>query len=138
MAEAASQRDADDSVDRLITEAASLYAYANLKDEQKKVLKLFVEGKDVFVALFNSLACFSWTDSLSISLKHDLASCTHILLETQSAHPVVICWLQLRAMSVKIIRQTSLEDKERLFFLSASTSESTPHALQTLIVLDRC
>ena len=69
MAEAGSQRDADDSVDRLITEAASLYGYANLKDEQKKS---FVEGKDVFVAPFNSLACFSWTDSLSISLKHDL------------------------------------------------------------------
>ena len=137
MAEAGSQRDADDGVDRLITEATSLYGYANLKDEQKKVLKSFVEGKDVFVALFNSLSCFSWTDSLSISLKHDLASCTHILLET-SAHRVVICWLQLRAMSVKIIQQTSLEDKERLFFLSASTSESTPHALQTLIVLDRC
>ena len=137
MAEAGSQRDADDSVDRLITEAASLYGYANLKDEQKKVLKSFVEGKDVFIAPFNSLACFSWTDSLSISLKHDLASCTHIPLET-SAHRVVICWLQLRAMSVKIIRQTSLEDKERLFFLTASTSESTPHALQTLIVLDRC
>ncbi len=32
MAEAGSQRDADDSVDRLITEAASLYGYANLKD----------------------------------------------------------------------------------------------------------
>ena len=49
----------------------------------------------------------------------------------------MICWLQLRlrAMSVKIVRQTSLEDKERLFFLSASTS--TPHTLQTLIVLDR-
>ena len=133
MAEAGSQRDADDSVDRLITEAASLYGYANLKDEQKKVLKSFVEGKDVFVAPFNSLACFSWTDSLSISLKRDLASCTQT-----SAHRVVICWLQLRAMSVKIIRQTSLEDKERLFFLSASTSESIPHALQTLIVLDRC
>ena len=137
MAEAGSQRDADDSIDRLITEAASLYGYANLKDEQKKVLKSFVEGKDVFVAPFNSLACFSWTDSLSISLKHDLASCTHMLLET-SAHRVVICWLQLRAMSVKIIWQTSLEDKERLFFLSASTSESTPHTQQTLIVLNRC
>ena len=40
MAEAGSQRDTDDSVDRLITEAASLYGYsiyANLKDEQKKV-----------------------------------------------------------------------------------------------------
>ena len=47
MAEAGSQRDADDSVDRLITEAVSLYGYANLKDEQKKVLKSFVEGKDV-------------------------------------------------------------------------------------------
>ena len=42
MAEVGSQRDADDSVDRLITEAASLYGYANLKDEQKKVLKWFV------------------------------------------------------------------------------------------------
>ena len=76
MAEAGSQRDADDSVDRLITEATSLYGYANLKDEQKtserEVLKSFVEGKDVFVAPFSSLACFSWTDSLSISLKHDL------------------------------------------------------------------
>ena len=71
MDEAGSQRDADDSVNRLITEAASLYGYANLKDEQKKV-KSFVEGKDVFVAPFNSLACFSWTDSLFISLKHDL------------------------------------------------------------------
>ena len=70
MAEAGSQRDADDIVDRLITEAASLYpGYANLKDEQKKS---FVEGKDVFVTHFNSLACFSWTDNLSISLKHDL------------------------------------------------------------------
>ena len=58
MAEASSQRDADDSVDRLITEAASLYGYANLKDEQKKVLKSFVEGKDVFVAPFNSLLDF--------------------------------------------------------------------------------
>ena len=58
MAETGSQRDADDSVDRLITEAASLYGYANLKDEQKKVLKSFVEGKEVFVAPFNSLACF--------------------------------------------------------------------------------
>ena len=37
MAEAGSQRDTDNSVDRLITEAASLYGYANLKDEQKKV-----------------------------------------------------------------------------------------------------
>ena len=73
MAEAGSQRDADDSVDRLITEAASLYGYANLKDEQKES---FVEGKDVFVAgsfqLFESFSCFSWTDSLSISLKHNL------------------------------------------------------------------
>ena len=72
MAKAGSQRDADDSVDGLITEAASLYGYANLKDEEKKVLKSFVEGKGVFVAPFNSLACFSWTDSLSVSLKHDL------------------------------------------------------------------
>ena len=72
MAEAGSQRDADDSVDQLITEAASLYGSANLKDERKKVLKSFVEGNDVFVAPFNSLASFSWTDSLSISLKHDL------------------------------------------------------------------
>ena len=72
MAEAGSQIDADDRVNRLITEAASLYGSANLKDEQKKVLKSFVEGKDVFVAPFNSLASFSWTDSLSISLKHDL------------------------------------------------------------------
>ena len=45
MAEAGSQRDADDSVDRLITEPASLYGYVNLKDEQKKVLKSFVEGQ---------------------------------------------------------------------------------------------
>ena len=51
MAKAGSQRDEDDSVDRLITEAASLYGYANLKDEQKKVLKSFVEGKDVFVVV---------------------------------------------------------------------------------------
>ena len=67
MAEGGSQRDADDSVDQLITEAASLYGYANLKDEQKKVLKSFVEGKEVFVASFNTLACFSWTDGLYFS-----------------------------------------------------------------------
>ena len=74
MAEAGSQRDADDSVDRLITEAVSLYGYADeqKKKKKKKVLKSFVEGKDVFIAPFNSLACFSWTDSLSIPLKHDL------------------------------------------------------------------
>ena len=54
-------------------DTTSLYGYANLKDEQKKVLKSYVEGKDVFVLLpigkscfltlfsiapFNSLACF--------------------------------------------------------------------------------
>ena len=91
MAEAGSQRDADDSVDRLITEAASLYGYANLKDEQKKVLKSFVEGKDVFVAPFNSLACFSWTDSLSISLKHDLPV----------ADPGVVRWVRTNPPSPK-------------------------------------
>ena len=51
MAESGSQRDTDNSVDRLITEAASLYGYANLKDEQEKVLKSFIKGKDVFVSL---------------------------------------------------------------------------------------
>ena len=51
-------REMQTSVDRLITEAASLYGYANLKDEQKKVLKSFVEGKDVFVAPFNSCLFF--------------------------------------------------------------------------------
>lgn len=40
MAEASSQRDTDDSVDRLITEAASLYGYVNLKNEQKKVFEV--------------------------------------------------------------------------------------------------
>ena len=91
MAEAGSQRDADDSVDRLITEAASLYGYANLKDEQKKVLNSFVEGKDVFVAPFNSLACSSWTDSLSISLKHDLPV----------ADPGVVRWVRTNPPSPK-------------------------------------
>ena len=38
-------------VDRVIAEAASLYGYANLKVEQKRVLKSFVEGRDVFVSL---------------------------------------------------------------------------------------
>ena len=37
-------------VDRLIAEAATSYGYANLNEEQKKVLK-FVQGKDVFVSL---------------------------------------------------------------------------------------
>ena len=36
---------------RLITEAATSYGYADLKPEQTKVLKSFVEGKDVFVSL---------------------------------------------------------------------------------------
>ena len=44
------QKGADD-VDRVIIEAASLYCYANLKAEQKRVLKSFVEGIDVFVSL---------------------------------------------------------------------------------------
>ena len=42
MAKSGSQRDTDNSVDWLITKAASLYGYANLKDEQEKVLKSFV------------------------------------------------------------------------------------------------
>ena len=46
-----SPRDTINSVDQLITEAASLYCYANFKDEQEEVLKSFVEGKDVFVSL---------------------------------------------------------------------------------------
>ena len=37
-------------VDRVIAEAASLYGYTNLKVEQKRVLKSFVEGRDVFVS----------------------------------------------------------------------------------------
>ena len=39
---------------------------------QPRILIANREGKDVFVAPFNSLACFSWTDSLSISLKYGL------------------------------------------------------------------
>ena len=37
--------------DRIIHEAACAYGYPDLKTEQKKVLKSFVEGKDVFVSL---------------------------------------------------------------------------------------
>ena len=44
------QEGADD-IDGVIIEAASLYGYANLKAEQKRVLKSFVEGRDVFVSL---------------------------------------------------------------------------------------
>ena len=39
------------SIDELITKAAESLGYAGLKPEQKLVLKAFVGGRDVFVAL---------------------------------------------------------------------------------------
>ena len=39
------------SIDELIVKAAQSLGYSDLKQEQKAVLKSFVEGKDVFVAL---------------------------------------------------------------------------------------
>ena len=38
-------------VDETILEAAASLGYSNLKPKQKCVLKAFVEGKDIFVAL---------------------------------------------------------------------------------------
>ena len=73
-----------DSVDvlRLITEAASSYGYPDLKPEQKRVLKSFIEGKDVFVSLptgYGKSLCYALLPSI-FNTKKGLTEKTSICL----------------------------------------------------------
>ena len=82
MAESGSQRDTDNSVDWLITKAASLYGYANLKDEQEKVLKSFVKGKDMLASLptrYDKSLCYALRPAI-FNMKKGLTEKTSICL----------------------------------------------------------
>lgn len=63
---------ADVDVLRLITQSASYYGYADLKPEQKTVLKSFLQGKDVFVSLptrYGKSLCYALLPSIFNTLK---------------------------------------------------------------------
>lgn len=71
-----------DDVERMIAEAASLYGYANLKAEQTRVLKSFLEGRDVFVSLpteYGKSLCYALLPAI-FNMKMGLAEKTSICL----------------------------------------------------------
>ena len=68
--------------DRVIHEASCAYGYPDLKAEQKKVLKSFVEGKDVFVSLptgYGKSLCYTLLPSI-FNTKNGVTERTSICL----------------------------------------------------------